>query len=342
MAGSKEETKFEKKPLHDIRLKVFKNVCIQGNSDIVVDVENGLVVSEEAYYVGENVEIIDGLLYRTRNNICMLRDNLCHRKKRIHSGIMISGKFCNNYYHLLYENFNKLIYLEQMNIPNDVPFIIDRITMEIPSCKRIFEILTNNVNRPIITIESDILYQFDMLYCLDHVNILPPHIKDPHKPSAVFYSPEALKCLCNKLLPYRSMQLFANRFFISRVNTNRRHFNEKDVYGVLEKYGFSQIAPEQYSFEEQMALFNGARYIVSSSGAALSNLLFVPKDCIVICFGRSNEREVCESAIFNTIANLKGAYFFFFPRKGVVGNNIHIDFEIDCAELEKRLTTIID
>lgn len=342
MAGSEEETKLSEKPIPDLRLKLYKNVCIQGGSDVVVDVKNGCVISEEAYNLEDNLEIIDGLLYRTADNVCLLRNNLRRSMEHIPAGIMISGKFCNNYYHLMYENFNKLVYLHKLDIPLDVPFIIDRKTLAIPSCKKIFDILTQCYNRPVIEIDTNKLYLFELLYCLDHVNKLPSHSKDPHKPSVALYSIQALNLLKETLLPNKSTKEYPQRFFISRAGTARRHFNEDEVFGVLQKYGFERLAPEHYSFEEQMALFNGAEYIVAGSGAALTNLLFVNSNCTVFCFGRSTYNEKCEVPIFNTIANINGARFYYFPRKTRVADNIHVDFEIDCEKFEIVIKAIIE
>ena len=337
MAGNEEETRLTEKPIPDLRLKLFKNVCIQGNSDVVVDAQNGFVISEEAYNLDDNLEIIDGLLYRTADNLCILRNNLRHPIENIQAGIMISGKFCNNYYHLMYEHFNKLVYLNSLDIPSDIPLIIDRKTLSIPSCKTIFDILTKGSTRPVVEIDSNKLYLFELLYCLDHVNKLPSHSKDPHKPSIALYSPQALNLLRDSLLSSKSINMPPKKFFISRAGTVRRHFNEDEIYGVLQKYGFERLAPERYSFEEQMAIFNGAEYIVAGSGAALTNLLFVNSNCTVVCFGRSSYNEICEVPIFNTIAVVNGANFCFFPRKNSVNENIHVNYEIDCDDFEKQI-----
>ena len=341
IAGNPVNTMLTEKPMPDLRLKMFKNVCIQGNSDVVVDSQNGYVISEEAYNLEDNLEIIDGLLYRTSDNICLLRDNLCHPKEHVESGIMISGEFCDNYYHLLYENLNKLVFLNCLVIPENVPIIIDRKTLEIPSCRRIFEILAETINRPVVTIESNKVYLFDMLYCLDHINKLPSHLKDVHKPTEVLYSPQALLRLREKLLPFKDSNTYPKRIFISRANTRRRRFNEEEVFEVLKKYGFTRIAPERYSLEEQIALFDTADYIVAGSGAALTNLLFVKRNCNVICFGGSTNNEMCDTPVFNTIANLNGANFYFFPRENKIGENVHANFTINCGVLENFVKSII-
>lgn len=342
MAGSNEETKLETSPLPDLKLYKYSNVCITGDSDVVVDKERGYVISDVAFNLQDNEVVIDGLMYRTIDNVCLLRDNLHRPMSHFHAGIMISGKFCQNYYHLVYENLIRLIYLDRVNIPNDIPFIVDRISMTIPSCKGIFDTLTKGTNRQWIEIDTDKMYCFDELYCFSQINLLPSHSADPHKSLCRLYSPEALLNMRSKLIPYQSGKIYTKRFIISRAAAKVRHYNEQEIFQSLHKYGFECVAPENLSFEEQMSLFSGAEYIISGSGAALTNLLFVTKKCTVICFGRSSYNEISDVPIFNTIANINGARFYFFPRKSRVIDNVHVDYEVDCRRLEKFISELIN
>ena len=50
--------------------------------------------------------------------------------------------------------------------------------------------------------------------------------------------------------------------------------NEKEVFSVLEKYGFEMVKLSSLSFVEKIELFNTAEAIVSPHGAGLTNLIF--------------------------------------------------------------------
>lgn len=341
MARMTPETEGADFPLPDLAVQEYHNVCIQGNSDVVVDADNGYVISEVSYNLADNEEVVDGLLYRTRRKICLLRDNLCHKKVSIHSGIMISGKFCTNFYHIIYENLIRMIYINQADIPADIPILIDKNTLEIPSCKRIFEILTEDLNREVRVIEDNQLYLIDTLYAFSRVNKLPAHSLNPQIAVPVVYYPLAIHLLKSKLVEKKAQKVFPKRIFISRKNLQGRRFNEDEVFAVLEKFGFASVSPENYTFEEQMALFNGAEYIVAGSGAALSNLLFVNPQCTIVCFGRGSYESPHNVPIFSTIAEINGANFYFFPRKNSVKNYIHINYEIDCEDFGKWMQSII-
>lgn len=332
------------KDLPDLNLELFKDVCISGNSDIVVDIKNNCVISDTSYNIDDNEEVVDGLLYRTRQNVCLLRNNMKNIDQHISSGIMISGKFCYNYYHIIFENLIKLLYIDKLNISNDIPIIVDKKTIDIPSCRKILNILLHGNTRDIITIESNRIYHFDNLYYISNVNLFPGHILNTNKWNGNYlYYPKAIKELKNRLLEYKSDKKFPEKIFISRAKMKSRQFNEDEVFSILKKFGFEKVFPELLSFEDQMALFSSVKYIVAGSGAALSNLLFLNDYCNVICFGIGNESNTKEIPVFNTIANINDAKFIFFPRhSSETKGGIHSNFTIDCGKLDTFISSYLD
>jgi capsular polysaccharide biosynthesis protein len=68
----------------------------------------------------------------------------------------------------------------------------------------------------------------------------------------------------------------AERLYISRSAASRRRVaNEADVLEVLHRFGFRILHTESCPFEEQVRAAFGARYLVSSHGAGLTNMLFM-------------------------------------------------------------------
>ena len=339
--GERAEELLSVSSISDLEMIKFDNVCIRGNSDVVVDNILGYVISEVSYNLEANEEVIDGLLYRTRNNVCLLRNSMCHPKKVVNSGIMISGKFCRNYYHVMYENLIRLLYLSEMNIPSDIPIVVDLNTMCIPAYKRVFEILTSNSNREILLVDEKNIYQFDTLYCISRVNQLPAHSRDINTPVPILYDQTALLTLRKQLLEFKSEKVFPKRLFITRTGTPKRHYNEEEVFEILLPYGFEKVTPESLSFEDQMSLFYNAEFIVSGSGAAFTNLLFISAGCTIICFDRGSHENPYNPPVFCTIAQIFGAHFFFFPRKKSPKKDIHVNYEIDCEEFQSALINMM-
>ena len=58
--------------------------------------------------------------------------------------------------------------------------------------------------------------------------------------------------------------------------------NEAELLAMLLPMGFEILTPGQISFREQAELFAQARMIVAPHGSAFMNLIFAPKDCMVI------------------------------------------------------------
>ncbi len=71
--------------------------------------------------------------------------------------------------------------------------------------------------------------------------------------------------------------------FVSRADARKRRLlNEDECFGRLEDLGFVRVAMSGKSIAEQATLFAGARMIVGSHGAALTNLVFASKGAIVL------------------------------------------------------------
>ncbi|WP_282041253.1 glycosyltransferase family 61 protein [Halomonas alimentaria] len=70
---------------------------------------------------------------------------------------------------------------------------------------------------------------------------------------------------------------YGDKVYISRRKSRGRFvINESQVVQLLEKYGFVELVPEDYSFAEQVAIFSKAKFLVSIHGAGLTNMVFMP------------------------------------------------------------------
>jgi len=71
------------------------------------------------------------------------------------------------------------------------------------------------------------------------------------------------------------------KIFLLRKSSYRILINQDNLALKVKKFGYVAIYPETLSFREQVKLFRNAEVIVSSSGAALSNVIFNKKKCKV-------------------------------------------------------------
>jgi capsular polysaccharide biosynthesis protein len=73
------------------------------------------------------------------------------------------------------------------------------------------------------------------------------------------------------------------RVYISRSDApDRRIANEHELLPVLADFGFERATLSDKSLPEQIRLFQSAEVIVAPHGAGNTNLLFAPRDCIMI------------------------------------------------------------
>lgn len=72
------------------------------------------------------------------------------------------------------------------------------------------------------------------------------------------------------------------RFYVSRSNSSRSPAYESQLEEALERMGISVIRPEDFSVEEQIALFANAQIIIAHHGAALANIAFASSKASVV------------------------------------------------------------
>jgi hypothetical protein len=72
----------------------------------------------------------------------------------------------------------------------------------------------------------------------------------------------------------RPSKLAELKLYISRKGTQRSFENEQKIEDVLSKRGFQIVTLENYSFKDQVALFQHAAVIVAPHGAGLANIVW--------------------------------------------------------------------
>ena len=264
--------------------------------------------------------------------------------KEIDTGIHICGKFSTNYYHELYENLNRLLLLREVSIPVEVPVLVDEAVLRIPSLKVILYYLLDNKKRQVIPISPNQLYCCKTLYYLDHLHYIIPHRKNKNKVNKdenSYFDLNYLRLQRDELLKIKAQHSTPKRLFLTRSNTTSRHFNEEEVFSVLQRYGFVKVFPGELPFEEQVALFNNAEWIVGGSGAAFSNILFCNSACKSISFRAS--RDIKGVPLFRTIALASGCSFWHYPADRLTSSNgLHSDYYIDPERFENIIKKLIN
>ena len=113
---------------------------------------------------------------------------------------------------------------------------------------------------------------------------------------------EGLRSLFTEYFQYSNNDQPNDKVYISRGKAERRKIvNENEIIEVLEEYGFRIVYFEDHSFEEQVKIAFGARYLISNHGAGLSNMLFMGSGSSVLELRKMADktRNCFFSSLFN-------------------------------------------
>ena len=327
--------------MQDIKLYEHHNVFICGHSDIVVDINKGLGINDFCYNKEERLAYGDRYCLGQKGNMILNKVLDYKKAKRISKGIMISGLYSHNYYHAVLDNLIRLLALDEQFIDNDAVFIVDENTMKIPSLNTIFKTLTKDIKRNLVVVKVREPLFVEKLYYVSHLNYIITNMTNWSlcKYEDYVFDWDYMKMLRDKLLEIKSSREdFPKRIFLSRKNIHRRQYNEEDVLKVLKPHGFVQISPEEYTIEEQIALFNEAEYIVGASGAAFTNLLFCNANAKILIIQKNKVKDSDFSFVY-----LNGCSCRFYGvtnKEKILGNTA--GFQIDTIDFMKTFHLAFD
>jgi len=129
--------------------------------------------------------------------------------------------------------------------------------------------------------------------------------------------------------------------YISRSTARRRKVsNEDDVLRVLRRFGFRVFHPESCPFEEQVRTAAAARYLVSSHGAGLTNMLFMrPGSHVLELRHQSDDLSNC----YFTMASALGLNYAYqtCPSPDPEEPPHTADLRVDVGRLEQNLERLL-
>ena len=129
------------------------------------------------------------------------------------------------------------------------------------------------------------------------------------------------------------------KLYISRRNSVvSRIKNASEVEKLFKEDGFELVCTEDYSYQEQVALFSSACCIVGASGAALTNLIYCNPGTVFGCIIPKQYNFF----IYSTIADIVGCKMLFFnpeiskETRYTATDEYHIDID-ECEKYIREL-----
>lgn len=257
------------------------------------------------------------------------------RKKRPHyikRGIMISANYSFNYYHFTLEILPRFALLSDLDV--QIPIIVDNDMFKYPQFEELLGYF-NTQKRRIVAVNQGENYVVGDLYYPSIAHRFPPNIALHHtiRASDFLFDPWALDYVRKVLLPRKAPQKFPEKIFLARPNGALRSFNQSELFESLASLGFELIYTDRMSVADQVALFAQARWIIGSTGAAFTNLLYCSRGCNVIAITNVMYTEVSD---FSTLAMHVGANLHYMAaeeREEVSVRELHSDFRVNVNKI---------
>jgi len=151
-----------------------------------------------------------------------------------------------------------------------------------------------------------------------------------------FFEPLAKKT--RDRLSTQPNQIPWKKVYISRkLAPKRKAHNEQEVENFLRNQGFEIVYAEKLSLLEQIQLMSETSLLVCLHGAALTNMLFLPRTSKVLEL--RNVGDVITQCYFNLASALELPYFYTL-NQGDHKDTIMTDFTIDLKALSEALSEI--
>jgi len=315
----------------------IKNAIVYGDSNLIALSSQKVLYDMPVFDKAKRYRYTNAYtkIIRIKGNNVLYWKGITHTMEK---AIWMGGNFSWNYYHLLYEFVIKFLQLNELNIPVDVPVLVDEVCLKVPQYKELIDI-ANNKGYQVIGVDRRNRVKTGELIYISCPNFIPPNTTtNDCLAEDMQFNVSALRDLRDYFLPYSSQRIFPKRIFISRKNaSDRRKFNEEAVIQLLSEFGFEVVFPETLSISDQISLFNQAEWIAGGSGAAFANMLFCSPGCKAIMFLNA----WYPSSTFSTIASIVNAELLYVTEKDTNTNanfaNVHEAFELNLPYLRNFL-----
>lgn len=196
----------------------------------------------------------------------------------VDKGIMLCGLVSSAYGHWVPEYLTKLRFLEQHPDFESFPIIVDS---DMP--KSNLDFLKAITQNRILELPQSTAFNVRRLILAPTPTFYPVELFAGHNiPSKDIgpLCPVSLEYLKSKIPTINRLNpILSSKIFLSRKKMKwRRIQNEFEISDYLTSIGFQEICIEDYSFDEQVAIFANAEVIVAPNGSSLLNVIFCKKD----------------------------------------------------------------
>ena len=320
----------------------LSDVIITGGSDYIITKDHKILNDELVDYPGEEFGIKSPhVKFRHKDKLILGYSEGV--PKEIKKGILISSGHDFNYFHWMVECLPKMLLVDTIPSLHDIPILIpnrlhNNLEAALEKC--------NTTNREIIKINMGIPYHVEELIFPSALS----RILDRYEGELAFNSDIVLSknwiskvsdrikesSSSSKAKPWR-------RLFLTRKSGIRAVENIDQIEQTLLQYNFEIIELDKVSLDFQIELFSQASFVVSPSGAALTNMIFCqPGTKILILM---SDHEISNYYFWTQLGDflgldvtiLSGERLFNITNKYSVHDDYRIDMDVLIKEILRRI-----
>ena len=214
----------------------------------------------------------------SRSNEQCLMKNPSRDYVDLESGIFLSGRVDENWYHFLLDTLPRLLFFEYT--PPNVPLVVRH---DLPEAAK--QIIARLSKREVIEMNGDHTYRVKKLFFMPARSTVFDSKPIDHL-AVIQYSPQTITRLRSLIWDVynepRPQSESTGAIAILRSSTYRNVTNIQKVREVSATAGFKVFEPSESFYRDQIHLFANASHILAPGGAVLANMIFMQPNTTVI------------------------------------------------------------
>jgi capsular polysaccharide biosynthesis protein len=329
--------------LPEIRYFMFERARVSATSSSVILNDEQVIIDGVMGPDQKSYNFAAGHILMHGENTAVVR---LRKPGKIQRGIFLGGNGSFNYYHWMVEILTKLEFLTKLpEHYQKYPLLVSEDAVGIPSFKEALDLLGGG--REIVVLKRESSYVVDELVYVNSPNNLPFNLFGNQKYSCSYVAIDSgsidyiRKMALENSQATATHQSYPRKIFLCR-RTERRNYNQNEVFTYLSKFGFVKVFMEDLSFFEQARTAHYADYIVGPTGAAWTNLIFCRSSAKMLCW---MAEEYGDFSAYSSIAGIIGADLRYFTYKAGVhsaGELYSKEYFVDLSMVERGLSTLTD
>ncbi|QDC44298.1 glycosyltransferase family 61 protein [Methylophilus medardicus] len=300
----------------EIAIFSFDGATIVGGTDFVLQgnqmIHHDLYIPSEHQCPAENIGLIDR--HKDNKTVDLW---LTLAPSSLESGVSMISQCSGNYAHWLTETLPKLALLDSIALFDRTPLLIDDHLH--PNIIQSLNLL-NKKNRQVITVSKWAPVTVNQLIAISNPgyeryasNGLLSKEPEPYVNKFSAYALKLLReSIINALLELKnSGQSHSDLVYLARSHSSknlRQIINATELEAFLDAQHVQRVESDHLTFIQQVQACMSAKLIVSPIGAALTNMIFAPTGCKIICLSP-----------YYDDAN----YFYYANLAATLGHEIH-------------------